>query len=102
MDLERIEEKSQNYSFDGKSLKTSADGQPGSGPDYSQYIDYISQQIQGSGLVISTGMPDDRSICVYQGSTFGITECHTVGINLSILPDGSVSFIPLPSVGSGD
>ncbi len=80
---------------------TSADSQPGSGPDYSQYIDYSSQQIQGSGLVIPSGMPDDRSICVYQGSTFGITECHTVGINLSILPDGSVAFIPLPSVGSG-
>lgn len=52
-------------------------------------------------LLANSGLPEERSICVYQTSTLGITECRVVGIDLTIMPDGSVVFMPLPSVGSG-
>ncbi|TGP39470.1 hypothetical protein EN871_32605 [bacterium M00.F.Ca.ET.228.01.1.1] len=65
-------------------------------PDFEKVVDFSSPE-----LYVNAGLKDDRSICAYQGSTFGITECRLVGIDLSVLPDGSLSFIPLPSVGGG-
>lgn len=53
-------------------------------------------------LIVNAALPDDRSICIYQTGTLGITECRLVGISLTIMPDGSLAFMPLPSVGSGD
>src|SRR5690606_37222845 len=50
----------------------------------------------------NSGLPDKRSICVYQTGTLGITECRLVGVQLTILPNGSLAFMPLPSVGGGD
>jgi len=52
-------------------------------------------------LVANAALPDDRSICVYQTGTLGVTECRLVGIDLTIMPDGSLVFMPLPSVGGG-
>ena len=67
-------------------------------PDYSQVgVDFASPSLVAQG-----GLPDDRSICVYQTDTLGIPECRLVGINLAIMPDGSIVFMPLPSVGSGN
>lgn len=52
-------------------------------------------------LLVNSALPDQRSICVYQTGTLGITECRLVGIDLTIMPDGSVVFMPLPSIGGG-
>ncbi|WP_250438727.1 hypothetical protein [Caballeronia sp. AZ1_KS37] len=65
-------------------------------PDFEKVIDFSSPE-----MYVNAGLKDDRSICAYQGSTFGITECRLIGIDLSVLPDGSLSFTPLPSVGGG-
>lgn len=65
-------------------------------PDFDKVVDFSSPE-----MYVNAGLKDDRSICAYQGSTFGITECRLIGIDLSVLPDGSLSFIPLPSVGGG-
>jgi hypothetical protein len=48
------------------------------------------------------GLPDSRSVCAYQTTTLGIDECRLVGLSVAIMPDGSLTFVPLPSVGSGD
>lgn len=53
-------------------------------------------------VIPNSGLPDQRSICVYQTGTLCITECRLVGIQLTILPNGSLAFMPLPSVGGGD
>jgi hypothetical protein len=53
-------------------------------------------------LLVNSALPDERSICIYQTDTLGITECRLVGIDLTIMPDGSMVFMPLPSVGGGD
>lgn len=52
-------------------------------------------------LLLNGALPADRSICIYETSTFGITECRLAGIDLTIMPDGSLVFVPLPAVGSG-
>jgi hypothetical protein len=66
-------------------------------PDFSDtVVDFASPE-----LYVNAGLKQDRSICVYHGYTLGITECRVVGIDLSVLPDGSIAFAPMPSVGSG-
>lgn len=53
-------------------------------------------------LVVNAGLPSKRSVCAYETKTLGfITECRVTGIHLSIMPDGSLDFLPLPPVGSG-
>ncbi|MGB3290397.1 MAG: hypothetical protein WBA83_14085 [Burkholderiaceae bacterium] len=52
-------------------------------------------------VAANSALPDERSICVYQTGTLGITECRLVGIQLTIMPNGSLMFAPLPSVGGG-
>lgn len=60
-------------------------------------IDYTSPSITRLGAV-----PKGSSNCSYETATLGvITECRVVGIDLAIMPDGSLVHAPLPSVGSG-
>jgi hypothetical protein len=66
-------------------------------PDFSPSVVDLKSPL----LYVNAGLVKDRSVCILQGSTLGITECHLVGIELAVLPDGSISFVPLPSVGGG-
>lgn len=84
-------------------IQHNVDGTPkalpaGSGASaYEGGIDFSTTTLMANG-----SLPDDRSICVYQTSTFGITECRLVGVNLTIMPNGSLVFVPMPGVGSGN
>ncbi len=73
-------------------------------PDGSK-LDTSDLNMDFSNPVIApnSGLPDvdDRSICVYQTGTVGITECRLVGIQLTVMPNGSLMFMPMPSVGGG-
>ncbi|AKJ30218.1 hypothetical protein [Caldimonas brevitalea] len=44
---------------------------------------------------------DDPSVCVYATDTVWNTECRAVGLMLAVQNDGSIVFMPMPSVGSG-
>jgi hypothetical protein len=57
-------------------------------------------------LIAAGGLPQasERSICIYSTNSWyvaGHYECHLVGAELIILPDGSLQFMPLPVIGSG-
>ncbi|GAA5233019.1 hypothetical protein FOZ76_02710 [Verticiella sediminum] len=67
-------------------------------------VDYdtVGLDLSKPDLVVMNGLPDDRSICVYETTTFGIRECRLVGVSFNIMADGSLVFMPLPGVGAGD
>lgn len=57
---------------------------------------------ESPSLVRNASLPADASICAHHTRTLGlVTECRVVGISLTIMPDGSLTFMPLPSVGYG-
>ncbi|WP_027210017.1 hypothetical protein [Burkholderia sp. WSM2232] len=67
-------------------------------PDFAQ----LGVDLSSPLLMVNRGLPDNRSVCVYETKTLGFfSECRMVGMNLSIMPDGSLDYLPLPPVGSG-
>ncbi len=55
----------------------------------------------GNPMLLSnvTMSGSDQSICVYATNTIVLSECRTVGISLTIMPNGSLVFLPMPYAG---